>query len=178
MPEAIRRETKHGLVYDSPGWFVINACEARWRSWERLGVYCDFEGKRRFPQLGINLSVLRPGESLGRYHAENAQEDFLVLAGECVLIVEEAERRLHTWDFVHCPPGTAHMIVGAGGGASLVLAVGTRGRRPKGIVYPVSAAAARHGVSVERETKNASQAYADLPRPVRVPYERGWLPEL
>ena len=178
VPEARMRETKFGLAPDGDGWFVVNAREIRWRRWERLGVYCDFEGKKRFPQLGVNISVLEPGESLGRYHRENAQEDFLVVAGRCLVIVEDEERELGPWDFFHSPPGTAHMIVGAGDGPSVVVAAGARGRRPKGLVYPVSAAAARRGVSVERETTDASEAYADLDRPKRVPYGDGRLPDL
>jgi uncharacterized cupin superfamily protein len=178
MAEASLRETKYGLVYDGPGWFVVNAREARWARWERLGVYCDFEGKKRFPQLGINISVLEPGESLGRYHSENAEEDFLILSGKCMLIVEEEERALRAWDFVHCPPQTRHMIVGAGEGPSVVLAVGARGRGRKGLVYPVSATAAKHGVSVKKETKEPREAYADLAGRKRVPYEDGWLPDL
>ena len=177
-PEAGLRQTKFGLAPDGDGWFVVNAREIRWRRWERLGVYCDFEGKKRFRQLGVNISVLQPGESLGRYHRENAQEDFLVVSGECIVIVEEQERRLRAWDFFHSPPVTAHMIVGAGNGPSVVVAVGARGRRPKGLVYPVSEAAAQLGVSVEHETSEPAEAYADLGRPVRVSYGEGWLPDL
>jgi uncharacterized cupin superfamily protein len=169
--------SRHGLVPDGEGWFVLNAREARWSDWGPLGVYLSFEGKRRFPQLGININVLEPGQSLGRYHAENAQEDFLVLAGTCVLIVEEEERELRAWDFFHSPPRTAHMIVGAGSGFSVVLAVGARGLSRKGLVYPVSEVAAKHGVSVKKETTDPSQAYADLPGRTRVPYREGWLPE-
>ena len=59
MPEeAAPRQTKYGLVHDEPGWFVVNASEARWAAWDRLGLYCNFEGKRRFPQLGFNVNVL------------------------------------------------------------------------------------------------------------------------
>ena len=178
VPEAPMRETKFGLAPDGDGWFVVSAKEIRWRQRERLGVYCDFEGKKSFPQLGVNISVLQPGESLGRYHRENAQEDFLVVSGRCVVIVEDEERELGPWDLFHSPPGTAHMIVGAGDGPSVVVAVGTRGRRPKGLVYPVSEAAAKHGVSVPRETKQPKEAYADLPWSTRTRYEEGWLPDL
>ena len=94
VPEAPLRTTKYGLVADVDGWFVVNAQDARWRQRERLGSYCDFEGKRPFRQLGINISVLEPGESIGRYHREAGQEGFLVLAGRCVLIVEDEEREL------------------------------------------------------------------------------------
>ena len=174
--EAGLRETKYGLVADVEGWFVVNAREARWRERDRLGRYCDFEGKRPFRQLGINISVLEPGESLGRYHRENHQEGFLVLAGKCMLIVEDEERELKAWDFFHCPPQTNHMIVGAGDGPSVVLAVGARGGR-KGLVYPVSEAAKKHGVSVEKETTKPAEAYADLPQSRRVTYREGSLPD-
>ena len=177
MPEAPLRETKFGLVADVDGWFVVNAREARWRDSGPFGVYCDFEGKRPFRQLGFNISVLEPGQSLGYYHRENGQEDFLVLAGTCVLIVEDEERQLEAWDFVHCPPGTPHMIVGAGDGPSIVLAVGARGLPRKGLRYIPSETAARHGVSVAEETTKPSEAYADLPKSSRVSYG-GWLPEL
>jgi uncharacterized cupin superfamily protein len=176
VAEAPLRMTKYGLMPDGEGWFVVNAREIRWRAWGPLGVYCDFEGKRRFPQLGINISVLEPGQSLGRYHAENAQEGFLVLAGRCVLVVEEQERELGPWDFFHCPPRTAHMIVGAGSERAVVLAVGARGLPRKGLVYPVSKTAAKHGVSVAQETGDPAEAYADLERPTRVRYAEGWLP--
>jgi uncharacterized cupin superfamily protein len=173
--------TKNGLVVDGDGWFVVNARESRWRTAGPLGSYCTFEGKRRFPQLGINVNVLAPGEPMGMYHRENAQEGFLVVAGECLLIVEGQERQLKQWDFFHCPGGTEHIIVGAGSEPAVVVAVGARGRGiGGGIVYAVSEAAARHGASVERETTKSSEAYAkvyaDLPRSRWVPYRPGWLP--
>lgn len=175
MPEAHIRKTKFGLAPEGDGWFVVNARETRWREREGLGRWCDFEGKRRFPQLGVNISVLQPGESLGRYHREKAQEDFLVIAGTCFLVVEDEVRELKTWDFVHCPPETDHMIVGAGDGPSVVFAVGARGRGRTGIVYPVSETAERFGVSVQEETTDPADAYADLPSSNRVTYG-GWLP--
>jgi mannose-6-phosphate isomerase-like protein (cupin superfamily) len=176
-PEAPLRETKYGLVADVDGWFVVNAQDARWRDSGPFGLYCDFEGKRPFRQLGFNISVLEPGQSLGFYHRENAQEDFLVLAGSCLLIVEDEERQLEAWDFVHCPPRTPHMIVGAGDGPSVVIAVGARGLPRKGIVYLPSETAKKHGVSVVRETKKSAEAYANVPKSMRVSYG-GWLPEL
>jgi uncharacterized cupin superfamily protein len=176
VPEAPLRQTKYGLVADVDGWFVVNAREARWRDWGPLGVNCDFEGKRRFRQLGININVLEPGQSLGFYHRENAQEGFLVVAGECLLIVEDGERRLRTWDFFHSPSGTAHMIVGAGSGPSVVVAVGARGLPRRGLVYLVSKTAAKHGVSVKKETTKPGEAYAKLPGSQRVSYQEGWLP--
>lgn len=177
--EARLAKAKGGLVPEERGWFVVNAAEARWKDSGRFGIYCPFEGKLPFLQLGFNISVLQPGQSLGRYHLEPGhEEDFLVLDGECVLVVDEQERRLGRWDFFHCPPGVPHMIVGSGDGSSIVLSVGTRGNGDgvsRGVVYPVSKVAARHGVSVERETDDPAEAYADGPRERKsVPYG-GWL---
>ncbi len=174
--EASLRRTKYGQVYDGDGWFVVNARESRWRDTGPLGFYCDFEGKRRFPQLGINLNVLEPGQPMGMYHRENAQEGFLVLAGECLLIVEGKERKLETWDFFHCSPQTEHMIVGAGTEPAVVLAVGARGRGRKGLVYPISEAALAHDAGVEEETTKPAEAYARLPAWRRCTYRDGWLP--
>ena len=177
MPEAPLRETKYGLVADVDGWFVVNAKEARWRDTGPFGLYCNFEGKRRFRQLGINISVLEPGQSLGYYHEENGQEGFLVLAGRCVVIVEDEERELEAWDYFHSPPKTPHMIVAAGDGPAVVVAVGARGLPRKGLRYIPSATAARHGVSAEEETTKPAEAYANTPPSKRVAYG-GWLPEL
>jgi uncharacterized cupin superfamily protein len=175
--EASLRETKYGRVYDGEGWFVVNARETRWRDAGALGFFCDFEGKRRFRQLGINLNVLEPGQPMGRYHRENAQEGFLVLAGECLLIVDGDERPLRTWDFFHFPPGTEHVVVGAGEGPSVVLAVGARGRGRKGLVYTVSDAARAHGAAAEHETADPAEAYAGLLPWPRCTYRDGWLPD-
>jgi uncharacterized cupin superfamily protein len=109
------------------------------------------------------------------YHRENQQEDFLVLYGECLLLVEEQERRLGPWDFVHCPPETNHVFVGAGDGPCAILAVGARLANEE-IVYPESELARRHNAGVETETPNPREAYAKYERPVEVPYRDGWLP--
>lgn len=162
--------TEHG-VPTTAGWFVVNARDAQWFHNE-LGAYCGFEGKdeARFDQLGVNLNVLPPGAPMAMYHEEPGQEDFLVLDGECLLIVEGEERPLRRWDFVHCPPRTKHVIVGAGDRPSLVLAVGAR----KGqATYPIDAAAVRHGAGVDHEVESPREAYADYSRP-----EPGPAPEL
>ena len=177
VPEVFLRETKYGLVADGDGWFVINAADTRWNDTAPFGFYCNFEGKRSFKQLGLNLNVLEPGQSLGYYHRERAQEDFLVLAGECLLLVEGQERRLRAWDFVHCPPETNHMVVGAGGGPAVVLAVGARGGR-KGVVYPVEPLAVAQRAGVERETTRPQEAYASFPGFSRCRYREGSLPTL
>lgn len=177
VPEIPLRETKFGLVADGDGWFVVNARESRWRDYGPLGAGCDFEGKRRFRQLGINVNVLEPGQPLGVYHREAHQEGFLVLAGTCVLLVEGEERPLRTWDYFHCPGGTAHVLVGGGDGPSVVLAVGARGGR-MGIVYLVDEVALAHGAGVEVETTRSAEAYAAFPAPRRSRYVDGWLPDL
>lgn len=153
---------------------MLNARETRWRDYGPLGVNCDFEGKRPFKQLGINLNVLEPGEPMGMYHRENHQEGFLVLAGECLLIVEGEPRPLRSWDYFHCPGGTAHIIVGAGNGPCVVLALGARGGR-KGIVYLVDAVALDHDAGAEEETKKSAEAYARFPHSARSTYREGWL---
>ena len=118
MNEAKLAHTAYGLVPEGEGWFVLNARDARWGESGELGRYTPFEGEgdARFPELGINVSVLQPGQPSCMYHREDAQEDFLVLAGEAILVIEGEERRLAAWDFVHCPAWTEHVIVGAGEG--------------------------------------------------------------
>jgi uncharacterized cupin superfamily protein len=140
---------------------------------------CDFEGEARFPQLGINLRALQPGEPMAMYHWESDQEDFLVLAGEALLIVEGEERPLRPWDFVHCPAGTKHVIVGAGDAPCLLLAVGARerSRGPGWGGYTVDEVALRHGAGVEEETTDMKQAYAHLQSREPTAYREGWLPD-
>ena len=176
VAEATLSETEHGLVSERDGWFVLNARDARWVVNE-MGAYCGFEGEARFPQLGINVNVLPPGKPMAMYHREDEQEGFLVLSGECVLVVEGEERQLRQWDFVHCPPGTEHVILGAGDRPSVVLAVGAR-TGAGGLVYPESAAAQRHGAGVERQTTDPSEAYARFSELRASRYGDGWLPEL
>ena len=92
------------------------------------------------------------------YHHEAGQEDFLVLRGECLLIVEGEERPLRAWDLFHCPPRTPHTIVGAGDGPALVLAVGAR--KEKGSArYPADATAIRRGAGVEHDSDDAGEVY-------------------
>jgi len=145
-------------------WFVRNARDARWKENE-LGATCEFEEDGvHFDELGINLTSLRPGQPMTMYHREGYQEDFLVLRGECLLIVEGQEVPLKQWDFFHCPRNVAHAIVGAGDGPSLVLAVGGR-VGPDVILYPVDEAALEHGAGVETETPSPKEAYARFTRP-------------
>jgi uncharacterized cupin superfamily protein len=175
IPEAPIGRTDTGLVPEGPGWYVLNAREARWWHSDELGSYCPFEGDERFPDLGLNINLLHPGQPNCMYHGENAQEDFLVLAGECVLVIEGEERRLGPWDFVHCPPWTEHVFVGAGTEPCVLLAVGARPPE-EAIRYPVEEAARRHGAGVDEETGSPEQAYAPFPRPVKGEYRDGDLP--
>jgi uncharacterized cupin superfamily protein len=183
VPESRLEPTEHGLVPHGDGWFVLNAREARWLHAPGRSAICEFEGpfegEQDFLQLGINLSVLEPGESMGLYHWEADQEDFLVLAGEALLIVEGEERPLRQWDLVHCPPGTKHIIVGAGDAPCLMLAVGARDRSegPDWGGYTVDEVALRHGFGVDQETTDAKQAYARFRKREPARYREGWLPE-
>jgi uncharacterized cupin superfamily protein len=158
VPEAHLSETEHGVVPEGEGWFVVNARDARWHSVEGLGTFTSFEGEARFPDFGVNIHVVRPGEPNSMYHGEEDQEDFLVLSGECVLVIEGEERRLRAWDFVHCPPWAEHVFVGAGDGPCAILMVG--GRRGTGLRYPAEPAAQAHGAAVETETESGREAYA------------------
>jgi uncharacterized cupin superfamily protein len=176
--EAPLRETEHGRVPEGEGWFVVNARDARWFERGPRGRLCFFEGdgELEFPQVGINLFVLEPGQPMSMYHWEADQEDFLVLAGEALLIVEGEERPLAQWDFVHTPAGVPHTIVGAGSGRCVVLAIGARidstGEGWGG--YPVDETASRHGAGVDEETTDQNVAYARFPRREPTQY-RGWL---
>ena len=185
VPEAELDQTDAGLVPRGEGWFVLNAREARWRHREGRGDSLPFTGwtaheaETLFPQVGVQLVVLGPCEPIGLYHWEADQEDFLVLSGEALLIVEGQERPLRQWDFVHCPPETGHMIVGAGDGPCVVLGVGARehiDENCNGGAYTVDEVALRHGAGVEEETSDPGPAYARFaePRPTR--YRDGWLP--
>jgi uncharacterized cupin superfamily protein len=177
VPEAPLEQTETGLVPTGEGWFVLNAREARWRRRAGRGQSLAFEGPLNFPQVGVSLYVLGPGEPIGMYHWEADQEDFLVLSGRALLIVEGEERPLRQWDFVHCPAETKHMIVGAGDGSCAVLAVGAREHQsgPDWGGYTVDEAALRHGAGVEQETTDWEQAYARFPDSASTRYRDGWL---
>jgi uncharacterized cupin superfamily protein len=179
VSESQLESTEHGLVPKGEGWFVLNARDASWWHAPGRSAVCDFEGELDFPQLGINLTVLGPGEPMAMYHWEADQEDFLVLAGEALLIGEGEERPLRQWDFVHCPAGTKHVIVGAGEASCLVLAVGAREQStgPDWGGYTVDEAALRHGAGVEQETTDPKQAYARFTKREPTRYREGWLPE-
>jgi uncharacterized cupin superfamily protein len=178
VPEARLAETAAGLIPKREGWFVVNAREARWWHHDTFGSSVTFEGDdARFSEFGINIQVLQPGEPNCMYHGENAQEDFLVLFGECVLVVEGEERSLRQWDFVHCPAWTKHVFVGAGYGPCGILMVGTRPQQEE-LLYPVDPVARKHSAGVEIETTSGRQAYAPFVQGTEGPYRDGTLPSL
>jgi len=169
VPEAPLEDNGSGLAPADEGWFVVNVRDAQWLTSEGgalqpSGSECGFEsGKAEFAQLGVRLHVLPPGEVNGLYHGENQQEDFLVLAGECLMLVEGEERHLRQWDFVHSPPWTEHIFVGAGDGPCVIFMTGAR-TAEKSIVYTCSDLALRHGAGVEKETTSPNEAYATFPK--------------
>ena len=175
--------TEHGLVPQGEGWFVLNMREAEWRHADGRGAVCialdDFEGWRGSQQLGVNPFVLQPGEATSMYHWEADQEDFLIVSGEAVLVVEGEERPLRAWDFVHCPPNTSHVIVGAGNDPCLVIAVGARAHdgQEGSLGFPADDVAKSHGASVDEDTMDGDVAYASVPSREPTAYRDGWLPE-
>jgi uncharacterized cupin superfamily protein len=166
LSEARLERSDAGLVATSDGWFVVDVRDAAWVTNDHFGGACIFEGDDApFRQLGFTIAVLQPGKPGGLYHSEANQEDFLVLSGECLLVVEGQERHLRAWDFVHCPAGTEHGFVGAGEAPCVIFMAGARAGWPeKGIVYPRSKVALGHGVGVETETRVPAEAYAALPK--------------
>ena len=185
MIEEARLEwVESGLTPVSAGWFVLNARDGVWLNNDATHACCIFEsddfvlcGRPDLteyvkPGAGFVLRVLRPGRPANMYHAESVQEDFFVLMGECILIIEDTERHLRAWDFVHCPPGTAHAFVGAGDGPCVLLCTGNRDFNDETFwrVDKRSDVAMRYGASVENDT--SSSVEADAPVRERWRHER------
>lgn len=166
VEEARLEDVSSGLAPATDGWFVVNVGDAAWETNDAAGAACFFEGDDApFAEVGINVRVVHRRSKL-LYHAESGQEDFLVLAGECLLLVEDQERRLRAWDFVHCPPRTGHAFVATGDEPCVLVMTGARGPDwPEGsIVYPRSELALRHRAGVETETSSIAEALAPFPR--------------
>jgi len=162
--EAQLKDFGSGLTPVTEGWFVVNVRDAEWWFAESRGARCGFENEYgdspvEFAQLGINVTVLEPGQT-SLYHAEASEEAFLVVSGECALLVENEERILRPWDFFHAPAWTEHAFAGAGNEPCVILMVGARS--DPGVRYPVSELAARYGASVAAETSDWRQAYATV----------------
>jgi uncharacterized cupin superfamily protein len=160
--EARSTDDGHGRSPTTDGWFVVHASEARWLKSERFGVICNFEGDVPFSEIGLNIHVIEKGQPSCLYHTENAQEDFFVLTGECLLLIEGEERRLRAGHFVHCPPWTEHVFVGTGDDPCAILMVGARPPDHQ-LLYPVNQLAAGHGASVGTETTSPREAYGSVP---------------
>lgn len=171
VDEARLADTGEGLAPQGDGWFVVNVADVAWLHHDSFGARCNFEADGRLVnerpelhvqqhlQLGFRLHVLEPGKPSTLYHRESSQEGFLVLSGECLLIVEGEERRLRAWDFFHAPPNTKHAFVGAGGGPCVMVMVGVRSDDGT-VFYPRDETASKHGASVDQDTSSPSEAYA------------------
>jgi quercetin dioxygenase-like cupin family protein len=174
VPEAELKRTDAGLIPQGEGWFVLNARDASWIRSEERGQDTDFEGGQEWAQLGFRIQVVAPGQR-GMYHGERGQEDFIVVSGECVLVIEGEERRLKAWDFVHCPPWTKHVFVGTGDAPCVIVMTGSRVGGFE-VLYPVNEVAAKHHASVLEETSSPDEAYARWGPEERSGYGEGWLP--
>jgi uncharacterized cupin superfamily protein len=175
VPEAQLKNADAGRIPQGEGWFVLNARDVPWIRSEERGQDTDFEGAQEWTQLGFRIHVLMPGQRNGMYHGERGQEDFLVVSGECVLVIEGEERRLKAWDFVHCPPWTKHVFVGAGDSPCVIVMTGSRAGGFE-VVYHVNEVAAKHGASVPAETSDPDEAYASFGPEERSAYRDGLLP--
>lgn len=155
------------------GAFVTNVADAPASSHSRRATLIDFETEgEEWPDTGVNIQIMQPGQPNCRYHSEPVQEDFLVLHGECIVILNGEERPLRQWDFVHCPAGTDHVFVGAGEGPCAVLMIGSR--REDAAHYPVNAVAAKYDASVTTATDEPAEAYADWRREPPSPTPNPW----
>jgi uncharacterized cupin superfamily protein len=163
VQEARIEETPEGRVPAGEGWFILNLGEMAWET-----VPAGFGVWRGFDAPGLHIHVLQPGEANGYYHAEDAQEGFLVLSGECIAVVEGEERRMRRWDYFHSPPWTEHITIGAGDEPCVILMFGSPDPRRK-VRWIADETAAKHGASVARTTSRDTEVYGDLPAEVRVP---------
>ena len=138
------------------------------------GQDTDFEGGQEWAQLGFRIQVVAPGQR-GVYHGERGQEDFLVVSGECVLVIEGEERRLKAWDFVHCPPWTKHIFVGAGEAPCVIVMVGSRMSALRGRLR--GRARLQRGTmrACSRRRRGPDEAYARWGQRNGT-YGEGWLP--
>ena len=158
-------------------WSVRNIGDVKW--WDRgprgfVAELVDDDGA----QVGANVFVLGPGQSMSMYHWEADQEGFLVLSGEALLIVDDEEHPLRQWDYFHKPPGISHTVIGAGDGPSAILAIGARAHQfgSDWGAYPYSDVAMKYDASAEEETTDADVAYARFPDRQPGEFRESWLP--
>ena len=162
VSEAKLIETEHGLTPEGKGWYVLNAKEARWWKNSKFGESCNFEGTEGFEQYGMNIHIIHPDQPSCHYHGEDDQEDFLVLKGQCRLLIEGQERILKPWDFVHCPKWARHVFVGYGTEPCVIMMVG--GRTGKGVIYPSIPLAKKYNACPDVETSEPKESYAKTPK--------------
>jgi len=151
-----------GLTPVTPGWFVVNVADTAWVTNDEWCGVCIFESDEFVLQgrpdlteyekdAGFTIRVFPPGQPAGLYHAESVEENFLVVMGRCILIVEDQERQLRTWDFVHCPPLTGHTFVNNGDEPCVLVATGNR-RDDLERTYGRSEVALRYGAGSPADT--------------------------
>jgi uncharacterized cupin superfamily protein len=185
VPEAELEDTGAGLVPKTVGWFVLDVRKARWSDKPEQGWSAsltgrdEYEAETFFPMLGMALRVARAGEVTTTYHWETEQEDFLVLTGECIAIIEGEERQLRQWDFIHCPPGTKHAFVGVGDEPCVLLCASSRQFQKAGPwgYYCYDETAERYNAASPEDTQDGKIAYARFPDPRAAHYPGGLLPE-
>jgi uncharacterized cupin superfamily protein len=152
---------------------VMNVADAPAFSHSRRATVVHFEpDDAPWPDTGVNIQIMQPGQPNCRYHSEPVQEDFLVLYGECIAILDGRERPLRQWDFLHCPAGIEHVFVGAGDTPCAVLMIGSR--RKDEAHYPVNDVAAKYDASVTSATDEPDEAYADWRQEPRRPTPSPW----
>jgi uncharacterized cupin superfamily protein len=155
-----------GVAVDNP--LIINLADAPALSHSKRATLIKLEPEdAHWPDTAVNVQVMQPGQPNCRYHSEPVQEDFLVLYGECVVILDDQERPLRQWDFVHLPANTPHVFVGAGDRPCAVLMIGSR--RANRAHYPFSELAAKYDASVTTPTDDVAEAYADWRQEPRRP---------
>jgi uncharacterized cupin superfamily protein len=162
IPEAKLVQSPEGITPQGDGWYILNAKDARWSKNEKFGQSCGFEGDKRFSQYGFNIHIIKPDQPSCHYHGEDDQEDFLVLKGQCKLIIEGQERLLKEWDFLHCPKWARHVFVGTGTEPCVIVMTG--GRAGHGVTYPVNDLVKKYDACPPTETNSPKESYSDAPK--------------
>jgi mannose-6-phosphate isomerase-like protein (cupin superfamily) len=107
----------------------------------------------------------------GKASREYDEEGFLVLRGECLLVIEEQECDLAPGDFVYCPPGTDHILVGAGARACSSCSAPANDTESSSTQANRSRA---HAAPVDAETTSPAEAYRESPPWIASRHPRSW----